>query len=148
MKDAPKSRQQWRRRRLPAIGMAMPMTKTTGCEGSGSRTRTHASGKAMAIVADFRTMITRQEPASGESDRVAGFCALRTIWYSGEKPKWRLSQRAASRATLIGAVASSFQRPSETAAFPPLGLASSVIGGDPCRMSRLLKLDRHDEAVR
>jgi hypothetical protein len=38
----------------------------------------------MAMAVDIPQMMTRNEPASGESARVAGFRAFRTIPNSGE----------------------------------------------------------------
>jgi len=39
-------------------------------------------------------MITRTEPASGESDWVAGFCAFRTIRNSGEYAQIQTTQNS------------------------------------------------------
>src|SRR2546423_13123013 len=85
VKEAPKSRQQCRRRRLPETRVTRPMTKTAESRTVGRRRDgTQASGKAMAEAIDPPRTITRTEPASGESEWEAGFRAFRTIRNSGE----------------------------------------------------------------
>ena len=75
--------------------VAIPMPKRTGCQVAGRRRKgTHASGKAMAVAAPIPTTMTRKEPASGESERVAGFRAFRTIWYSGENAQIKAAQKS------------------------------------------------------
>src|SRR6266516_5283922 len=95
VKEAPKSRQQCRRRTLPATMLARPITKTAGSRPVGTRRdRTQASGKAIAMAIAPPRTITRTEPASGESEWVAGFCAFRTIRNSGENAQLQTAQNS------------------------------------------------------
>src|SRR5713226_1266202 len=73
--------------------VATPMPKTAGSRAMGTRREgTQASGKAMAIAIAPPSMISRTEPASGESERVAGFCAFRTMRNSGENAQMQTAQ--------------------------------------------------------
>src|SRR2546430_12241864 len=103
VKEAPKSRQQCRRRALPATMVATPIPKTAGASAVGRRREgTQASGKAMAeAIAPPRT-ITRKEPASGESECVAGFRAFRTIRNSGENAQMTTAQNTGQYGQMKG----------------------------------------------
>src|SRR2546428_14029256 len=95
VKEAPKSRQQCRRRTLPATMAATPMTKTAGSRALGTRREgTKASGKAMPVAIAPPRTITRTEPASGESEWVAGFWAFRTSRNSGENAQMQTAQNS------------------------------------------------------
>src|SRR2546427_12651020 len=94
VKEAPNTRQQWRRRTLPAMTVAIPMPKRTGCQVAGRRRKgTHASGKAMAGAAPLPKKMKREEPASGEYERGAGVRAFRTMLYLGEDRQMQAVQK-------------------------------------------------------